>query len=189
VEELKRLRNGLGWSQQRLADESGVNKATINQVEQGKRSPSIATLESLARAMGAEVGDFFPKVQAPLWPEELERRPSVLAEAVVAAADIWMREIQAPDASWQRIYQAGEKVLDLQDYISTRLEEDGWWKGLSEQERHDIVYVDRYLDALGSAVIRHQLGRRGQDAEQDVQHEDFARRREQIKGTTRRIIT
>lgn len=66
MEELKRLRNELGWSQQRLADESGVNKATINQVEQGKRSPSIATLESLARAMGAEIADFFPKAQAPL---------------------------------------------------------------------------------------------------------------------------
>lgn len=74
MQELKRLRNNLGWSQQRLADESGVNKATINQVEQGKRSPSIGTLESLARAMGAEVGDFFPKAQAPLWPEGPEGR-------------------------------------------------------------------------------------------------------------------
>lgn len=61
------MRTALGWSQQRLADESGVNKATINQVEQGKRSPSIATLESLARAMGAEVADFFPRVQPDLF--------------------------------------------------------------------------------------------------------------------------
>lgn len=76
MEELKRLRNELGWSQQRLADESGVNKATINQVEQGKRSPSITTLESLADAMGREIGDFFPKAQSPL-PLEITQRASV----------------------------------------------------------------------------------------------------------------
>lgn len=66
MEELKRLRTERGWSQQRLADESGVNKATINQVEQGKRTPGIHTLERLAAAMDVEIGDFFPKAQAPL---------------------------------------------------------------------------------------------------------------------------
>lgn len=85
MDELKRLRLELGWSQQRLADESGVNKATINQVEQGKRSPSIATLESLARAMGAEVGDFFPKAQPPLFAEPPDRGAE---DPAIAAAKI-----------------------------------------------------------------------------------------------------
>ena len=112
MEELKRLRTERGWSQQKLADASGVNKATINQVEQGKRSPSIQTLESLARAMGAEVGDFFPKAQAPLWsgegPERRSELPPVAAflHAQMGArlADVWGPELEereeAGDLQW-----------------------------------------------------------------------------------------
>ncbi len=74
MEELTRLRSELGWSQQRLADESGVNKATINQIEKGRRSPNVETLEKLAAAMGREMGDFFPKGQASLFESPEQRR-------------------------------------------------------------------------------------------------------------------
>ncbi len=70
MQELKRLRKERDWSQVRLAKESGVDRATINQVEGGKRSPTIETLEKLATAMGAEVADFFPKTQGALFPLE-----------------------------------------------------------------------------------------------------------------------
>ncbi len=66
MQELKRLRKEKNWSQVRLAKESGVDRATINQVEGGHRSPTIETLEKLALAMGTEIADFFPKVQAHL---------------------------------------------------------------------------------------------------------------------------
>ena len=72
MEELTRIRAERGWTQQRLADESGVNKATINQIERGRRSPNVETLEKLAVALGAEVADFFPKAQAPLPLQPLE---------------------------------------------------------------------------------------------------------------------
>jgi transcriptional regulator with XRE-family HTH domain len=74
LEELKRLREEKGWSQTRLAQESGVDRATINQVEGGRRSPTISTLELLATALGAEVADFFPKAQAPLPFDDARRR-------------------------------------------------------------------------------------------------------------------
>ena len=80
MEELRRLREEMGWSQTRLAQESGTDRATINQVEGGRRSPTIATLEALAAAMGVEVADFFPKAQASLWSEKPpERRAEVAA--------------------------------------------------------------------------------------------------------------
>jgi transcriptional regulator with XRE-family HTH domain len=66
LRELKRLREEKGWSQTKLASESGIDRATINQVEGGKRSPTIATLEVLADVMDVEVADFFPKAQPPL---------------------------------------------------------------------------------------------------------------------------
>ncbi len=77
MEELRRIREEKGWSQARLARESGVNRATINTAEQGKRSPGIGTLERLADALGVGVADFFPKAQASLWPERSERREDV----------------------------------------------------------------------------------------------------------------
>ncbi len=80
MEELTRLRVERGWSQQRLADESSVNKATINQIERGRRSPNIETLEKLADALGVEIGDFFPKAQASLFEKSEQRRaPDPLA--------------------------------------------------------------------------------------------------------------
>jgi transcriptional regulator with XRE-family HTH domain len=75
LEELKRLREQKGWSQARLAQESGVDRATINQVEGGRRSPTIATLEVLAEALGVEIADLFPKAQAPLFREVPEQEP------------------------------------------------------------------------------------------------------------------
>jgi transcriptional regulator with XRE-family HTH domain len=64
--ELTRIREECALSQQGLADASGVNKATINQIERGRRSPNARTLEKLAAALGVEIGDFFPLAQAPL---------------------------------------------------------------------------------------------------------------------------
>jgi transcriptional regulator with XRE-family HTH domain len=66
LEELKRIREAKGWSQVRLAKESGVDRVTINQAERGRRSPSISTLETLAQVMGVEVADFFPKTEPQL---------------------------------------------------------------------------------------------------------------------------
>lgn len=77
MEELRRMREQAGLTQVDLAKVSGVDRGTIIKIESGKRSPSIETLEKLARAMGAEIGDFFPKAQPPLpldpEPAEAER--------------------------------------------------------------------------------------------------------------------
>ena len=66
MRELTRIRQERGLSQQGLADLSGVNKATINQIERGRRSPNVETLERLASALSVEVADFFPKAEAQL---------------------------------------------------------------------------------------------------------------------------
>jgi transcriptional regulator with XRE-family HTH domain len=184
---IKRLREEREWSMAKLAVEADMSVSGVSMIENGKRNLTTTTLAKLARAFGVEVRDLFPLEQAPLPDFVDKRRPSVLADAVVAAADIWMREITTPGATWQTIYQAGEKVLDLQDFISSRLGEPGWWKGLSEQERYDVVHVDRYLDALATTAYRRQLELRERDTKQEAQREQFSRRREAIREQTRRI--
>ena len=67
MEELTRIRQERGMSQTDLAAASGVDRATINQVEGGRRSATIATLEKLADALGVEIADFFPKREPSLF--------------------------------------------------------------------------------------------------------------------------
>jgi transcriptional regulator with XRE-family HTH domain len=99
-----------------------VNKSTINQIERGRRSPNIETLEKLADALGTEMGDFFPKGQASLpdfgngerreeegswkaayekfgseifaqWENELEEKMA-LADSNPAAFLIWVKKVK-----------------------------------------------------------------------------------------------
>src|SRR5215212_422518 len=104
MKELTRIRKDCGLSQQRLADASGVNKATINQIERGRRSPNVETLEKLAAALGAEVADLFPKAQAPLplgddrshGAEGYSRIPEPATESwPYRALDSWARLLRA----------------------------------------------------------------------------------------------
>ena len=64
-EEVKRLRQAKGWTQEQLAVYAGSSQPTVNLLEAGKRNPSASTLEKLARALEVEVVDLFPKASAP----------------------------------------------------------------------------------------------------------------------------
>lgn len=51
---IKRLRIKLGWSQELLAEKTGVSAPYITQIELGKRSPSLEIIEKLSKALGVE---------------------------------------------------------------------------------------------------------------------------------------
>ena len=57
---LRHWREGRGWSLRELGKRSGVSYVTIQRIEAGMLSPTVATLEKLAAALGIEVRDFFP---------------------------------------------------------------------------------------------------------------------------------
>ena len=46
------IREGLGWSQYRLAEETGMSKGMINFLEAGLRNFTLPTLERVAGALG-----------------------------------------------------------------------------------------------------------------------------------------
>ena len=64
--EIRRLREARGWSQAKLAGDTGMGVSGISQIETGARNPSAVTLWKIAGALGVEVGDLFPKAQNPL---------------------------------------------------------------------------------------------------------------------------
>lgn len=49
---LQKLRKRLGISQEQLADDSGYHRTYISQLERGLKSPSLRTLNHLAKALG-----------------------------------------------------------------------------------------------------------------------------------------
>ncbi|MBQ9207761.1 MAG: helix-turn-helix transcriptional regulator [Treponema sp.] len=53
-ENIKSLRKQLGWSQEALAEKTGVSAPYITQIEVGKRTPSLDIVEKLASALGVE---------------------------------------------------------------------------------------------------------------------------------------
>jgi transcriptional regulator with XRE-family HTH domain len=71
-EEIRRKREELRLSQPQAAVKAGVAVSALSQIENGKRSPNLSTLEKIAGALGCEVVDLFPKAQAPLPLEDHE---------------------------------------------------------------------------------------------------------------------
>ncbi|MBQ9538490.1 MAG: helix-turn-helix transcriptional regulator [Treponema sp.] len=56
---IKALRKQLGWSQELLAEKTGVSAPYITQIEVGKRTPSLDIVERLALALGVEYKTLF----------------------------------------------------------------------------------------------------------------------------------
>lgn len=52
---LRRIRQDLGWSQERLADEAGLHRTYIGGIEREERNVSLDNIEKLAHAVGKSV--------------------------------------------------------------------------------------------------------------------------------------
>lgn len=65
VERLAELRESQALTLRDLAERSGVDANTINQVELGHRKPRPSTLRKLAKALDVEVADFFRETALP----------------------------------------------------------------------------------------------------------------------------
>jgi transcriptional regulator with XRE-family HTH domain len=96
--EVRRLRETKGWGQTKLAAAADMAVSGISQIENGKRNPNSATLIKLARALGVEVADLFPKGQASLPDFKDERRTTVYrftGEHKVTAEKLREHDIEA----------------------------------------------------------------------------------------------
>ena len=48
-----------GYTLIQLAEVTGISKSTLNNVENGKTSPTLSQLESIASALGVRITDLF----------------------------------------------------------------------------------------------------------------------------------
>jgi transcriptional regulator with XRE-family HTH domain len=69
---LRRLRVKRGLSQELLAVDADVDRAYVSRLERGIENPTVQLLERLAKALRAELAEFFRQ------PSKDERAPSAL---------------------------------------------------------------------------------------------------------------
>lgn len=79
---IRGLREQKGWNQTELGFHADTSPSIISLIENGKRNPSTATLAKIARALGVEVVDLFPKPQAPQPSLEDAAQSEALQEAL-----------------------------------------------------------------------------------------------------------
>ena len=53
---IRRLRKDRGWSQERYADEAGIHRTYVSDLERGSRNPTMRVLEKLAAPLEVEPG-------------------------------------------------------------------------------------------------------------------------------------
>lgn len=74
---LRRLRVERGMSQERIAADSGVDRAYVGGIERQSENPTIDVLEKLATAMNVDVGELLARVVGDEQPQTLRagRKP------------------------------------------------------------------------------------------------------------------
>ncbi len=63
---LQQLMDARGWSEYRLAKESGLSNSTISNIFRRNNSPTIPTLETLCAAFGLSLSQFFSDGDEPV---------------------------------------------------------------------------------------------------------------------------
>ena len=53
---LRSLRQQKGWSQETFADEAGIHRTYVSDLERGARNPTITVVDKLAAALGVTPG-------------------------------------------------------------------------------------------------------------------------------------
>jgi DNA-binding XRE family transcriptional regulator len=117
---VRRLREGRGWSLQRLAGAAHISKQHLWDIERGTARPHELTIKSLARALGVRVSDLMgettlDELSRPVAPalREFAARRGLGAAQVEALAGLHYRG-HAPQtvAEWELIWRLLRAVLD-----------------------------------------------------------------------------
>lgn len=99
---LRRLRQTLNWTQQDLAEQSGIGRSTISKIERGhRRNLRTTTLRRLAGALGVAADDLLLSPPLPALPSEQSAERSALLNSLARVLETL----------------GDEQLLQLRDYV------------------------------------------------------------------------
>jgi transcriptional regulator with XRE-family HTH domain len=163
LERLRYIREQAGYSQQDLADESGVSQHTISEIELGRRRPQGRTLRKLAKILNVDVRELLDR-------ELLEVAVGVTPEE---AAEEFEQQLYAPARiaqDWRRLAQRWEKRLEKGDFEAHSLED--------------------FIDTLEDVALSMQASVAAERRELMAQYgEDVARNRAVLRPALDRLST
>jgi transcriptional regulator with XRE-family HTH domain len=58
-EKIRKERIRLGWSQEKLGFETGLDRTYISGIERGERNPSLKNIQKIAKALKLDIKDLF----------------------------------------------------------------------------------------------------------------------------------
>lgn len=64
--EIQRHRTQKGWSQEYLAEVTGLHRTYISQLERGLKSPSVRVLNHITNSLGLKMSEFLQAVEESL---------------------------------------------------------------------------------------------------------------------------
>jgi transcriptional regulator with XRE-family HTH domain len=170
-------------SQQEVADRAGTSLFTIQRIERGEGNVRPKTGRAVAAALGVPIEELLPKVQAPLWSDKppAERRPSILADAITAAAEAWLAALSNPNITIQKRFGIRDAAIELFEQINGRVVRA--WETLPIETRRDLVRAMAVLNEVPEECYRLMP----EDTLQDSSDIRRAERRRKIREWTDRI--
>ena len=70
----KRIRNKNGFTQEEVAERSGLSLSYISELERGNSNPTLATMERLAKSFDAELAELLEFKHGQASPQEIRQR-------------------------------------------------------------------------------------------------------------------
>ena len=128
MESLRHIREQAGYSQQDLADETGVSQHTISEIELGRRKPQGRTLRKLAKALDVKVADL------------------VGGDARPKGRVLSPRDTEAVTAPWE-----GEVLFEVP--CPSGNYEEGMVEALREAKHHHVPEDMRLTFVLGDGKV------------------------------------
>ena len=160
---LKTLRQQRGWSLSRLAEETGVSKAMLGQIERGESSPTVATLWKIATGLNVPFSLFITPPESDNEPFDPQQQAMVVRPVFPWDPALRFDHLAitlAPGAlSESTPHEAG--VIEHVVAISGTLEMciDGEWQNIAQGEGRRFA-GDRphaYRNSSSQAVLFHSL--------------------------------
>jgi CheY-like chemotaxis protein/DNA-binding XRE family transcriptional regulator len=154
--EVKRRRVDLGLSQEQLAERADLHRTYVSDVEGGKRNPSLASIERLAKALGTTLATVFMSVEQSHFPANTQASPGRVVDIILVEDSLNDIELTRTAFEHARI---GNRLTVLRDGAQALdfLFRQGQYADQPNLSQNAIVLLDLHLPKIDGLEILRKL--------------------------------